>query len=75
MGLDGSVDRVVRGHETRTRLNFPLAMARHLFFAPLCDLSFGKLAMADVEKDRAVASRFKNMVKRVGVTCISVSQP
>jgi hypothetical protein len=66
MAKNRSVDRVVVGHETRTRLNFPLAMARHLFFAPLCDFSFGKLAMADVENSRAVASRFKNMFKMVG---------
>lgn len=62
------VGRVVLGHKPQTRLNFPLAMARHLFFAPLCVFSFGKLAMADVENERAVASRFKNMFKRMGVT-------
>ncbi|KAG6377167.1 ubiquitin elongating factor core-domain-containing protein [Boletus reticuloceps] len=37
-------------------------MACHLFFAPLCVLSFGNFATADVENDRAVASMFKNMV-------------
>lgn len=42
-----------------TRLNFPLATARHLFFAPLCVFSFGKLAIADVENPR----KNWNMVK------------
>lgn len=66
------VDRVVPGNKIQTRLNFPLAMARHLLFAPLCVFSFGKWDTADVENERAVANRFeKNMVKdesRVSLT-------
>jgi hypothetical protein len=48
--------------DEHTRLNFPLLSALHRFFVPLCVLSFGKLATADVEKSLAVATkREKNM--------------
>ena len=50
--------RILRGVlykcKQRTRLNAPLASDLHRFFAPLCVLSLGNPATAEVENSRVV---------------------
>jgi hypothetical protein len=60
---NGGGQRVQVGNESsRTRLNRPLAIDRHLFLAPLCDLSLGNCSIADEENNRTPGNkRAKNM--------------
>jgi len=60
---DGGGQRVQVGNESsRTRLNWPLAIDRHLFLVPLCDLSLGNCRIADEENSRTPGNkRAKNM--------------
>jgi hypothetical protein len=59
---DGGQRVQVGNESSRTRLNWPLAIDRHLFLVPLCDLSLGNCRIADEENNRTPGNkRAKNM--------------